>query len=71
MAEQRTEETRTFGVEEEYLLLDAETGCPADRAAELIGAVPQLGDHSCPIGLCGASWIVAVRVCSKMLLPGP
>ncbi|QBE48227.1 carboxylate-amine ligase [Leucobacter triazinivorans] len=33
----------TFGVEEEYLLLDAETGLPSDRAAELILAVPQLG----------------------------
>lgn len=36
----------TFGVEEEYLLLDAETGTPTNRAAELVEAVPQLGDRA-------------------------
>lgn len=46
MAERRPGAFRTFGVEEEYLLLDASTGCPTDRAAELIGAVPQLGDRA-------------------------
>ncbi len=33
---------RRFGVEEEYLLLDAETGLPRDAAEELEGAVPHL-----------------------------
>lgn len=36
---------RTFGVEEEYLLLDAEDGRPVDRAAELIYAMPDLDDQ--------------------------
>ncbi|RGE21007.1 YbdK family carboxylate-amine ligase [Leucobacter sp. wl10] len=39
-------EPRTFGVEEEYLLLDSATGLPSDRAAELIRAVPQLADRA-------------------------
>lgn len=34
--------SRTFGVEEEYLLLDAATGDPVNRAAELILATPEL-----------------------------
>ncbi len=46
MANTQAGDTRTFGVEEEYLLLDAETGLPSDRAAELIRAVPQLGDRA-------------------------
>lgn len=37
---------RTFGVEEEYLLLDATTGEPTDSAAELILATPELGDQT-------------------------
>lgn len=32
---------RTFGVEEEYLLLDDRTGHPADRAAEVIRELPR------------------------------
>ncbi len=37
---------RSFGVEEEYLLLDAAAGVPVDRAAELIRATPELGDQT-------------------------
>lgn len=40
------ESARTFGVEEEYLLLDASTGEPTDGAAELILATPELGDQT-------------------------
>ncbi|UOQ60163.1 YbdK family carboxylate-amine ligase [Leucobacter rhizosphaerae] len=36
----------TFGVEEEYLLLDRETGRPADRAAEIIRELPIPGDRA-------------------------
>lgn len=36
----------TFGVEEEYLLLDKATGLPVNRAAELIREVPELGDRA-------------------------
>lgn len=36
---------RSFGVEEEYLLLDAVDAAPADRAAELIRSIPELGDR--------------------------
>ena len=36
----RGEAPRSFGVEEEYLLLDRSTGVPSDRAADLIRAVP-------------------------------
>lgn len=32
---------RNFGVEEEYLLLDIETGLPSDHAAELVRAAPR------------------------------
>ncbi|WP_053384924.1 carboxylate-amine ligase [Leucobacter celer] len=46
MANTQAGDTRTFGVEEEYLLLDADTGLPSDRAAELIRAVPQLSDRA-------------------------
>ncbi len=38
--------TRTFGVEEEYLLLDATSGEPTDSAAELILATPELGEQA-------------------------
>lgn len=41
-----SETARTFGVEEEYLLLDATTGEPTDSAAELILATPELGDQT-------------------------
>ncbi|UOQ58434.1 YbdK family carboxylate-amine ligase [Leucobacter allii] len=34
---------RAFGIEEEFLLLDARSGLPVDRAAEVIRAVPELG----------------------------
>lgn len=37
----RAAENRTFGVEEEYLLLDLESGRPADRAAEIIRQLPR------------------------------
>ncbi|MCA0378154.1 MAG: YbdK family carboxylate-amine ligase [Actinobacteria bacterium] len=40
------EVTRTFGIEEEYLLLDAATGDPTDSAAELILATPELGEQT-------------------------
>ena len=33
---------RTFGVEEEYLLLDAQTGLPVDAANDLIASLPGL-----------------------------
>lgn len=36
----RAEVDRTFGVEEEYMLLDRATGRPADRAAEIIRELP-------------------------------
>lgn len=35
-------ETRSFGVEEEFLLLDAETGAPIDRAAQIVERRPEL-----------------------------
>ncbi|MEJ6489022.1 YbdK family carboxylate-amine ligase [Leucobacter sp. USCH14] len=39
----RTEsEIRSFGVEEEYLLLDAESGAPIDRAAQIVERRPEL-----------------------------
>ncbi|MEV8337916.1 YbdK family carboxylate-amine ligase [Leucobacter sp. NPDC077196] len=34
--------TRSFGVEEEFLLLDAETGAPIDRAAQIVERRPEL-----------------------------
>lgn len=37
---------RSFGVEEEYLLLDAVDGKPVDRAAELILAMPELAGEA-------------------------
>lgn len=37
---------RTFGVEEEYLLLDAVSGTPVNRAADLILAAPELGGQT-------------------------
>jgi len=37
---------RRFGVEEEYLLLDADSGRPTDQAADLIRSVPELGDRA-------------------------
>lgn len=33
---------RSFGVEEEYLLLDAESGVPVDRAAQAVASRPEL-----------------------------
>lgn len=39
-----TREPRTFGVEEEYLLLDADTGRPSDSAAEVIHGMAELSD---------------------------
>ena len=42
----RTEEPRVCGVEEEYQLLDAKSGAPVDRAAELILATPELGKQT-------------------------
>lgn len=45
MAE-RIERPRAFGVEEEYQLLDAKSGAPVDRAAELILATPELGKQT-------------------------
>lgn len=38
----REDRHRTFGVEEEYLLLDASTGLPMDTAAEVIDGDPEL-----------------------------
>ena len=35
-------DTRSFGVEEEYLLLDAESGAPIDRAAQIVARRPEL-----------------------------
>src|SRR5690554_5064050 len=35
---------RTFGIEEEYLLLDAATGTPVNNAAEVILATPELSE---------------------------
>lgn len=40
------EEPRSFGVEEEYLLLDATTGVPSNRAADLIWATPELDEQT-------------------------
>lgn len=37
---------RTFGVEEEYLLLDMTTGLPVDRAAELVYATADLTENA-------------------------
>lgn len=37
---------RPFGVEEEYLLLDAARGIPVDRAADLIRATPELDEQT-------------------------
>lgn len=37
---------RSFGVEEEYLLLDATTGAPVNLAAELIQATPELSEQT-------------------------
>lgn len=37
---------RTFGVEEEYLLLDKNDATPVDRAAELVYATPHLSDST-------------------------
>lgn len=37
---------RRFGVEEEYLILNAETGAPENCASKLIQMVPQLGDRT-------------------------
>lgn len=39
-------QTRPFGVEEEYLLLDAVSGVPVNRAAEFILAAPELGGQT-------------------------
>ena len=39
MSEQSDGTPRSFGVEEEYLLLDAESGCPVDRAADIVAAL--------------------------------
>ncbi len=39
----RTEtDARSFGVEEEYLLLDVESGAPIDRAAQIVARRPEL-----------------------------
>lgn len=37
---------RSFGVEEEYLLLDATNGTPVNSAAEVIFATPELGEKT-------------------------
>ncbi len=37
---------RSFGVEEEYLLLDATSGTPVNSAAEVILATPELGEKT-------------------------
>lgn len=39
-------EARSFGVEEEYLLLDDTTGAPVNMAAELIRAMPDLQNQT-------------------------
>lgn len=43
---ERTVQPRSFGVEEEYLLLDATSGSPTDGAAELIDRMPEHGDDA-------------------------
>lgn len=40
------ERPRSFGVEEEYLLLDHQTGVPVNSAADLILAMPELQDRT-------------------------
>ncbi|WP_336660713.1 carboxylate-amine ligase [Leucobacter sp. USHLN153] len=39
---QSASQRRSFGVEEEYLLLDAESGVPIDRAAQIVERTPEL-----------------------------
>ncbi|MBK0418603.1 YbdK family carboxylate-amine ligase [Leucobacter sp. CSA1] len=39
-------ELRNFGVEEEYLILDAESGTPSNRAADLIRSMPALRERA-------------------------
>lgn len=42
--DERRNEPRRFGVEEEYLLLSESDGAPVDRAEETIGTLPEHGD---------------------------
>lgn len=37
---------RSFGIEEEYLLLDAATGTPVNRASKFVSLAPELGERT-------------------------